>query len=107
DNAAVDQLHMQVGDRVIEGRIQEKAAARATYDKAKAEGVKASLIEQQRPNLFTARVAHLGPNEEVTVTIEYQQTLRYDNGRFHLRFPLAITPRYTPPAAGANAEAAE
>jgi Ca-activated chloride channel family protein len=107
ENAAVDQLHMKVGDRVIEGRIQEKAAARATYDKAKAEGVKASLIEQQRPNLFTARVAHLGPNEEVTVTIEYQQTLRYDNGSFHLRFPLAITPRYTPPAAGAIVEAAE
>jgi len=107
-NAAVDQLHMKVGDRVIEGRIQEKAAARATYDKAKAEGVKASLIEQQRPNLFTARVAHLGPDEEVTVTIEYQQTLRYDNGSFHLRFPLAITPRYTPPATGAAiAEAAD
>ncbi len=96
ERAAVDQLHMQVGDRVIEGRIQEKAAARATFEKAKADGVKASLIEQQRPNLFTASVAHLGPNEEVTVTIEYQQTLRYDSGSFHLRFPLAITPRYTP-----------
>ena len=96
EHAAVDQLHMQIGDRIVEGQIQEKAAARTTYDKAKANGVKASLVEQQRPNLFTASVAHLGPGEEVAVTIEYEETLRYDSGTFRLRFPLAITARYTP-----------
>ncbi|HEY5365349.1 MAG TPA: VIT domain-containing protein, partial [Casimicrobiaceae bacterium] len=103
ENAAVDTLRMQVGERVIVGQVQEKSAALATYAKAKADGVKASLIEQQRPNLFTARIAHLGPNEEVTVTLEYQQTLAFDSGSFHLRFPLAITPRYTPVAAGSDA----
>ncbi|MEO6929455.1 MAG: marine proteobacterial sortase target protein [Casimicrobiaceae bacterium] len=96
ENAAVDTLHMQVGQRVIEGRIEEKATARATYERARTDGVKASLIEQQRPNLFTARVAHLGPGETVTITLEYQQTLHYDSGSFRLRFPLAITPRYAP-----------
>lgn len=105
EHAAVDRLHMQVGERVIEGQIQEKQQARATYAKARADGVKASLIEQQRPNLFTAHVAHLGPNEEVSVTIEYQQTLAYDSGSFHLRFPLVITPRYTPASAGSDVAA--
>ncbi len=99
ENAAVDTLHMQIGQRIIEGQVQEKATARATFDKAKADGVKASLVEQQRPNLFTAHVAHLGPGEEMIVTLQYQQTLRYDNGSFELRYPLAITPRYTPAAA--------
>ena len=96
DNAAVDRLRMQVGERIIEGQIQERGVAKATYEAAKRSGRKASLVEQERPNLFTTSVAHLGPGEEVVVTIEYQQTLRYDSGAFSLRFPLAITPRYIP-----------
>jgi Ca-activated chloride channel family protein len=96
DRAAVDQLHMQVGERVVEGEIREKEEARATYAKAKAAGIKASLVESSRPNLFSARVAHLGPGETVTITIEYQETLHYDQGSFSLRVPLAVTPRYSP-----------
>jgi Ca-activated chloride channel family protein len=96
EKAAVDHLWVRIGDRVIEGRIQEKEEARRTYEKAKGEGRKAALVEQQRPNLFTNAVANIGPNEMVRVTIEYQQTLAYDNGEYKLRFPLAVTPRYTP-----------
>jgi len=96
EKAAVDQLKMQIGERAIECVIQEKEEARKTYEKAKTEGRKAALVEQQRPNLFTNSVAHIGPNEMVRITIEYQQTLAYENGEYRLRFPLAVTPRYIP-----------
>lgn len=97
ESAAVDHLWMRVGDRVIEGQIQEKGEARRIYDQAKAEGRKAALVEQQRPNLFTNNVAHIGPGERVEIRIEYQQPLKYENGEFRLRFPLAVTPRYLTP----------
>ena len=96
EKAAVDHLRMQVGERVIEGMIKERGEARRTYETAKSEGRKTSLVEQERPNMFTTSVANIGPGEEVVVTIEYQETLRYDDGTFRLRFPLAITPRYIP-----------
>ena len=96
EKAAVDRLWMKVGERVIEGRIREKEEARRTYEKAKAEGRKAALVEQQRPNLFTNAVAHIGPNDFVEIRIEYQQVLAYENGGYRLRFPLAVTPRYVP-----------
>ena len=96
ERAAVDHLRMQVGQRVIEGMIKERGDARRAYEAAKAEGRKTSLVEQERPNVFTTSVANIGPGEEVVVTIEYQETLRYDDGTFRLRFPLAITPRYIP-----------
>ena len=96
ERAAVDHLRMQVGERVIEGMIKERGEARRTYETAKSEGRKTSLVEQERPNMFTTSVANIGPGEEVVVTIEYQETLRYDDGTFRLRFPLAITPRYIP-----------
>jgi Ca-activated chloride channel family protein len=98
DKAAVDRLDLRVGDRVVEGRIRERQDARRTYETAKAEGRKAALVEQERPNLFTTNVAQIGPDEEVVVAIEYQETLVYDAGSFTLRFPLAITPRYVPGA---------
>lgn len=96
EKAAVDHLWVRIGERQLEGRIQEKEEARRTYEQAKSEGRKAALVEQQRPNLFTNSVAHIGPNEMVRVTIEYQQSLAYENGEYKLRFPLAVTPRYTP-----------
>jgi Ca-activated chloride channel family protein len=94
--AAVDRLKMHIGERAIEGIIKERGEAKRTYEAAKSEGRKASLVEQERPNMFTTSVANIGPNEEIVVTIEYQETLRYDHGTFRLRFPLAITPRYIP-----------
>jgi hypothetical protein len=95
EDAAVDHLSMRVGERVIEGQIREKQQAREEFRQAAAEGKRASLIEQERANLFTAAVANLGPNEELEVEIEYQETLDLDEGRVGLTFPLAITPRYT------------
>lgn len=105
DKAAVDHLQMHIGERVIEGQIKEKQAARETYEQAKAEGRKATLVEQERPNLFTTSVAHIGPDEEIVVAIEYQEKLAYDAGSFSVRFPMAITPRYVPRAAAPEANA--
>ena len=98
EKAAVDRLRIRIGTRTLEGRIREKGEAKKIYEKAKAEGRKASLVEQQRPNLFTNSVAHIGPGERVEVTIEYQQALGFENGEYRLRFPLAVTPRYVPMA---------
>ena len=54
-----DQVGISIGDRVIDGQIKERAEARRTYDNANAEGRKATLIEQERPNLFTNNVANV------------------------------------------------
>jgi len=96
ENAAVDYMRMKIGERIIEGVIKEREEAKRLYNKARNEGTKASLIEQERPNLFSNSVANIGPGETVVVEIEYQQTVRYDDGAFSLRFPMAITPRYIP-----------
>jgi Ca-activated chloride channel family protein len=96
ENAAVDRLRIRVGERVIEGQIRERQAAKAAYEQARASGQRAALLEQERPNMFTSSVANVGPREEITVELEYQQTLRYDAGRYSLRFPTVVGPRYIP-----------
>jgi len=107
DKAAVDHMRVETGGRVIEGEVHERAKAKQAYDDAKRTGRQAGLVEQERPNLFTTSVALLPPDEEVVVTIEYQETLRYDTGTFSLRLPLAVTPRYMPLDKLASLEDAE
>ena len=96
DDAAVDHMRLQIGERVIEGQIKERREASRIYTAAKNSGKRASLTEQERPNIFTNSVANIGPGETVIVRIEYQQTVRYHAGEFSLRFPLVVAPRYIP-----------
>ncbi len=98
DNAAVRKLEMMIGERRIIGKVREKAEAKALYQQAKKAGKKASLVEQQRPNLFTNRVANIGPKEEITVYLEYVQQVSFLADTFSLRFPMTLTPRYMPGA---------
>ena len=96
EDAAVDTLRMIVGQRVIEGEIKERQEAEKIYEQAKNEGKKASLLSQERPNLFTIAIATIGAGEEVTVSIGYQQNVEYKDGAFGLRFPMTVAPRYMP-----------
>lgn len=96
EESAVYSLKMIVGNRVIVADIKEKQVARAIYEQAKNQGRKAALVEQQRPNVFTSSVANIGPHEKVVVQIEYQQAVRLEDGRFSLRVPLVVAPRYNP-----------
>lgn len=96
DNAAINQLKMRVGERVIVGEVQEKKQARKTFNNAKKSGRKAALIEQHRPNLFTTALANIPPNEEIEIELSYFQQVDYQAGEFSLHFPMAITPRYQP-----------
>lgn len=94
DRAAVDRMRLHIGERFIEGEIQEKDHARKTYENAKQAGKKASLVEQQRANLFTTSVANVAPGELVVIEIEYLEDIRFDDGSFSIRFPMTLTPRY-------------
>ncbi len=96
NEAAVDSLRLHIGQRVIEGLIHPKAEAKQIFEQAKAEGKRASLVSQERPNMFTTEVANLAPQEELIVEISYQETIKYEDGVFSLRFPLVVAPRYIP-----------
>jgi Ca-activated chloride channel family protein len=96
EGSAVDRLVMTVGERRIEGRILPREEAERVYKKAAEEGRRASLLSSERPNVFVTSVANIGPGETITVEIEYQDRALYRDGRYELRFPMVVAPRYTP-----------
>ena len=95
-DSAVDHLDMIIGKRIIQGQIKERQEAKKIYNKAKQAGKKASLIEQQRPNIFTTKVANIAPGETIKIAIEYQQAVKIDQNKFSVRFPMTIGERYIP-----------
>ena len=95
-NAAVDDMTMKIGDRVVKGKIKRREEARAIYEAAKARGHVASLLDQERPNIFTQAVANIPPGAAVDITISYVETLRYEEGTCEFSFPMVVGPRYVP-----------
>lgn len=95
-DAAVDDMEMQIGERVIRAEIQRRAQARRTYTEARASGRRAALLEQQRPNLFSQRVANIQPGEQIDVRIRYVQMLPFADGSYEFTFPMVAPRRYDP-----------
>src|SRR6185369_10889370 len=52
-DAAVDDMTMHIGDRIVRGKIKPKEEARAIYEAARQAGHLAGLLDQERPNIFT------------------------------------------------------
>ena len=96
EDAAINHMEMMIGERVIRGAIKPKQEAKKLYEIAKKAGKKASLTAQQRPNLFTQRVANIAPKEQIKVTLQFIQQVGYENGEFSFHLPTTLTPRYIP-----------
>lgn len=94
--AAVDDMTMLVGDRVVKGVIKKREEARAIYEAARDKGHVASLLDQERPNIFTQSVANIMPGAKVKITISYVELLQYEHGSYDFRFPMVVAPRYIP-----------
>ncbi len=92
--AAVHGLRMTIGERTIEAQIQERGQARATYEQARQEGRTASLLEQQRPNVFQMSVANILPGDTVKVELDYSELLRPEEGTYRFVYPTVVGPRY-------------
>ncbi len=92
--AAVHGVRMKIGARVIEARIDRRAAARASYEAARHEGKRAALLEQERPNVFTMNVANVMPGDRIAVELDYSEMLIPENATYEFVYPTVVGPRY-------------
>jgi Ca-activated chloride channel family protein len=93
-HASVYHMEFRLDDRVVTGVVKEKEEARRTYETARAEGRAATLLEQERPNLFTLSVANIAPGASIEVFLKYQELVTYDAGEWRFVFPLVASERY-------------
>jgi Ca-activated chloride channel homolog len=95
-DAAVDEMTMKVGCRVIRGSIKKRQEARRIYDQARERGNVASLLDQERPNIFCQSVANIEAGENIDIEIKYVNLLKYEDGAFTFTFPTVVGPRFIP-----------
>jgi Ca-activated chloride channel family protein len=93
--AAVHGMRMKIGQRVVEARIDRRQAARESYEAARAQGKRASLLEQERPNVFTMNVANIMPGDRIEVQLDYSELLVPEDAVYEYVFPTVVGPRYT------------
>jgi Ca-activated chloride channel family protein len=96
-NSAVTDFLMTVGERRILGLIREREEAEKMYQEARSQGYVASLLTQERPNIFTQKVANIEPGKRIDVKITYFEPLPYNDGEYEFVFPLVVGPRFNPP----------
>jgi Ca-activated chloride channel family protein len=92
--AAVYGMRMRIGDEVIVAKIKERAVAKQEFETAKKEGKSASLLEQDRPNVFTMSLANLMPQEGVEIELRYTELLVPTDGVYEVVYPTVVGPRY-------------
>ncbi len=96
DEAAVDDMEIRIGDRIIKGNIKKREEAQQIYEQARREGRTAGLLEQERDNIFTQSLANIKPGEAIDVTIRYTDSLKFDGGDYEFVFPMVVGPRFIP-----------
>jgi Ca-activated chloride channel family protein len=92
--AAVHGMRLKIGQRTVEAKIEKKQEARARYEQAKQEGKRASLLEQERPNVFTMNVANIVPKDRIEVELDYSELLVPEDAVYEFVYPTVVGPRY-------------
>src|SRR6185369_15508288 len=93
--AAVYGMRMRIGDDVIVAKIKQREQAKEEFETAKKEGKSASLLEQDRPNVFSMSLANLMPQEQVEIELRYTELLVPTDGVYEVVYPTVVGPRYS------------
>ena len=93
--AAVHGMKMTIGNQVITAKIKEREAAQQQFDQAKSEGKSASLLTQQRPNVFSMNVANVLPGDNIEIELRYTELLVPTEGTYEFVYPTVVGPRYS------------
>lgn len=95
-NSAINEFIMIIGERQIRGIIREREEAERIYKEARSQGYVASMMTEERPNIFTQSVANIEPGKQIDVNIKYFNTLSFMDGWFEFVFPMVVGPRFNP-----------
>jgi hypothetical protein len=96
EGAAVCGFEVEIDGRRIKGRVEEREKAFETYDEAVAAGHGAYLLDEERPDVFTASVGNLPPGKEAVLRLTTVSELSLEGDAIRFTLPTTIAPRYAP-----------
>ena len=100
EDAAVTDMTLQIGERVVRSEMKPREEARRIYEQARREGKVAGLLDQERPNVFAQQVANLMPGMSIEVVLQFDQPIPCEDGICEYVFPTVVGPRFVPASQG-------
>lgn len=97
DKVTVHGMQMRIGNQLVTAQIKEKEEAEEEFEEAKEEGKSASLLEEERPNVFSMNVANIMPNDVVSIDLHYTELITPADGIYQFVYPTVVGPRYVSP----------
>jgi Ca-activated chloride channel homolog len=88
-------MTMRIGNKIVTARVKEREEAHRQFEKAKAEGKSASLLEQERPNVFSMSVSNIMPGDRIAIELNYTEHLVPSEGTYEFVYPTVVGPRYS------------
>jgi Ca-activated chloride channel family protein len=102
--AAVYAMRMRIGDQIVVAKIKEREAAKQEFDTANKEGKSTSLLEQNRPNVFSMSLANIMPNDQIEIELRYTELLVPTDGVYEVAYPTVVGPRYSSQSESSSAQ---
>jgi Ca-activated chloride channel homolog len=93
--AAVHGMQMKIGDEIITAKIKERETAQKEFNQAKKEGKTASLLKQQRPNVFSMNLSNIMPGDIIDIELNYTELLVPTDMTYEFVYPTVTGPRYS------------
>jgi len=93
--AAVHNMTMKIGERIVNAKIFEKNQAEKVYNDAVKEGKRAAKLDEARPNVFQMKIGNIMPGDEIAIDIYYTEMLVPVNGEYQFVAPGVVGPRFT------------
>ncbi|MBW2246750.1 MAG: VWA domain-containing protein [Deltaproteobacteria bacterium] len=93
--AAVHGMKMKIGEHIICAKVKERNIAQKEFNTAKKQGKSASLLKQQRPNVFSMNVANIMPQDIIEIELHYTELLVPTDGTYEFIYPTVVGPRYS------------
>lgn len=90
-------MQMQIGDQTVTAVIKEKEEAKQDFEAAKSEGKSASMLSEERANVFNMDIANIMPGDEVHIDLHYTELITPTEGTYQFVFPTVAGPRYVGP----------
>ena len=88
ENAAISSFTAWLGGHKMQAELLDAGQARAVYEEIVRERKDPALLEYAGKGMYRMRVYPIPANGEVRIQIEYEQTLKSDNGTVEYLYPL-------------------
>ena len=96
ENAAVCGFEAVVNGVRFVGEVKPRDEAFRIYDEALEQGHGAYLLDEERPDVFTASVGNVPPGGEVLLRLTYVTELGFEGDAVRFTLPTTVSPRYAP-----------